>query len=229
MEQRHRDEEDDEGAPLEEVADRQRLGLAGASVKALGAAGEVVVDLAGADQRDDGGAGGGEGADEIEDPVVAEPLPERAGEDRASTSKCLSLRRGSPKGVRPARSTAALVAAGSISARSSCGLPGAMATASPPLGVIDVRTHLDHRHHQPRFRRMAQCLRRRQDDYRAARSPHPSLRYRRDRQRELALRASRPTPRGGTALAPSAQPRPAPPGQALPHHPRARGVNIGRR
>src|SRR5262245_52307506 len=34
---------------------------------------------------------------------------------------------------------------------------------------------------------MAECVRRRQDDDRAARSPDPSLRYRRDRQRQLAL------------------------------------------
>ena len=40
-----------------------------------------------------------------------------------------------------------------------------------------------HRHHQSRLRRMAERLRRRQDDHRAARPPHPSLRHRRDRQR----------------------------------------------
>jgi DNA replication protein DnaC len=47
--------------------------------------------------------------------------------------------------------------------------------------------HLDHRHHQPRVRRMAKCLRRRQDDHRTARSPDPPLRDCGDRQRQLAL------------------------------------------
>ena len=50
-----------------------------------------------------------------------------------------------------------------------------------------LRTHLHHRHHQPGFRRMAQRVRRRQDDDGATRSPDPSLRYCRDRQRLLAL------------------------------------------
>ena len=50
-----------------------------------------------------------------------------------------------------------------------------------------VRAHLDHRHDQPGLRRMAERLRRRQDDHRAARSANPSLRNHRDRQRELAL------------------------------------------
>ena len=42
---------------------------------------------------------------------------------------------------------------------------------------------------QPGLCRMAERLRRRQDDDRAARSPDPSLRNHRDRQRELALQA----------------------------------------
>jgi len=50
-----------------------------------------------------------------------------------------------------------------------------------------VRADLDPRHHEPRLRRMAQRLRRRQDDDRTARPPDPSLRHRRDRQRKLAL------------------------------------------
>ena len=50
-----------------------------------------------------------------------------------------------------------------------------------------LRANLRDRHHQPRLRRMARRLRRRQDDHRAARPPHPSLRHRRDRQRELAV------------------------------------------
>jgi len=39
-----------------------------------------------------------------------------------------------------------------------------------------LRAHLDHRHYQPGLRRMAQRVRRCQDDDRAARPPHPSLR-----------------------------------------------------
>jgi hypothetical protein len=44
---------------------------------------------------------------------------------------------------------------------------------------------------QSRLRRMAVRLRRRQDDHRAPRPAHPSLRDRRDRQRELALQEPR--------------------------------------
>ena len=43
----------------------------------------------------------------------------------------------------------------------------------------------DHRHDQPGIRRVAERLRRRQDDDRAARSADPSLRDHRDRQRQL--------------------------------------------
>ena len=62
-----------------------------------------------------------------------------------------------------------------------------------------LRTHLHHRHHQSGLRRMAKRVRRCQDDHRTARSTDPPLRYRRDRQRELALqkpsRRSRDHPR----------------------------------
>src|SRR3546814_2761425 len=54
-----------------------------------------------------------------------------------------------------------------------------------------LRTHLGHRHHQPDVRRMADRVRRCQNDHRAARSAHPSLRHRRDRQRELAVQESK--------------------------------------
>jgi hypothetical protein len=50
-----------------------------------------------------------------------------------------------------------------------------------------LRTHLDHRHYQPRVRRMARRIRRRQDDDSAARPPHSPLRDHRDWQRILAL------------------------------------------
>ena len=51
-----------------------------------------------------------------------------------------------------------------------------------------------HRHHQPGVRRMADRLRRRQDDHGAARPPDPSLRNPRNRQRVLALQKPRLTP-----------------------------------
>ena len=77
-------------------------------------------------------------------------------------------------------------------------------------------------------------VRRSEDDDRAARSPHPSLRHRRDRQRKLALQEPRlkldTTAPNRPTLAPAAQPRPAPPGRALPSVPRHKsGVNFRRR
>src|SRR5690606_21665542 len=50
-----------------------------------------------------------------------------------------------------------------------------------------LRTHFDHRHDQPGVRRMANRLRRRQDDHGTPRPAHPPLRDHRDRQRKLAL------------------------------------------
>jgi hypothetical protein len=50
-----------------------------------------------------------------------------------------------------------------------------------------LRAHLDHRHHQSRIRRIAFCVRRRQDDDRAAGPAHLSLRDHRNRKRILAL------------------------------------------
>ena len=64
--------------------------------------------------------------------------------------------------------------------------PGRRPAAVPPHEPA-LRAHLDHRHHQPRFRRMALRLRRPQDDHSPARPPDPPLRDHRDRQRELAL------------------------------------------
>ena len=56
---------------------------------------------------------------------------------------------------------------------------GAIAVPSrqPPL-----RAHLYRRHDQPRLRRMAQRVRRSEDDHRAARPPNSPLRHRRNRQ-----------------------------------------------
>ena len=59
--------------------------------------------------------------------------------------------------------------------------------ASIPFDQQALRAHFDHRHHQSRVRRMANRLRRRQDDHRAARQAHPSLRDRRNWKRVLAL------------------------------------------
>src|SRR5512132_1065050 len=63
--------------------------------------------------------------------------------------------------------------------------------------ISRLRAHVDHRHHQPRFRRMAERVRGCKDDDSTPRSSHPSLRDHRDRQRVLALQEPRLTdPRG---------------------------------
>jgi hypothetical protein len=54
-----------------------------------------------------------------------------------------------------------------------------------------LRANLDPRHHQPRLRRMAERIRRPENDHRASRPPHPPLRHRRDRKRKLALQEPR--------------------------------------
>ena len=64
-------------------------------------------------------------------------------------------------------------------------------TTSVPSRQPALRAHLHRRHHQSRLRRMAQRVRRRQDDHRAARSSDPPLRHRRNRQRQLALQKPR--------------------------------------
>jgi DNA replication protein DnaC len=53
-----------------------------------------------------------------------------------------------------------------------------------------LRAHVGNHHHQPGLRRMAERLRRRQDDHGPARSAHAPLRHRRDRQRQLAAEES---------------------------------------
>ena len=70
---------------------------------------------------------------------------------------------------------------------------GRWPVAVPP-DLQTLRTHVRHRHHQPHLRRMANGLRGRQDDHRATRPPHPSLRDRRNRHRVLALQKPRLTP-----------------------------------
>ena len=66
-------------------------------------------------------------------------------------------------------------------------LPLGRRAAALPSDEPALRANLDRHHHQPRLRRAALGLRRSQDDHRAARPSHPSLRDHRDRQRELAL------------------------------------------
>ena len=106
------------------------------------------------------------------------------------------------------------------------GRPAAVPPDQPPL-----RADLGHRHHQPRLRRMADRLRRRQDDHGAARSPHPPLRHRRDRQRELALQEPR-LKRAGDRARPGSATRPAHAGASATEAPvqaAKRGVKVGRR
>ena len=69
-----------------------------------------------------------------------------------------------------------------------------------------LRAHLHHRHHQPRLRRMAERVRRRQDDDRAARSADPPLRHRRDRQRQLGASKAATTIKQARARTVSATP-----------------------
>ena len=90
---------------------------------------------------------------------------------------------------------------------------GRRAAALPPHEPA-LRANLDRHHHQPRLRRMALGLRRPQDDHGAARSPHPSLRDHRDRQRELALQEPlltqrRPSLRPGCPGGPTGTPHAA--------------------
>ncbi|EWS57420.1 transposase/IS protein [Methylibium sp. T29-B] len=66
--------------------------------------------------------------------------------------------------------------------------PGRWSVAVPPAEQA-VRTHQRDDHHQPDLRRMGRCLRRREDDHRAAGPAHASLPHRGDRQRELPLPA----------------------------------------
>ena len=64
--------------------------------------------------------------------------------------------------------------------------PLGWATAVPPDQQA-LRADLRDRYDQPRLRRMADRVRRSQDDHGPARPHHPPLRHRRDRQRQLAL------------------------------------------
>jgi Cdc6-like AAA superfamily ATPase len=55
----------------------------------------------------------------------------------------------------------------------------------PPQQAL--RAHQRRHHHQPQLQRMGSGLRRRQDDHRAPRSPHPPLPHPRARKRQLPL------------------------------------------
>jgi hypothetical protein len=60
-----------------------------------------------------------------------------------------------------------------------------------PGEAYQLRAHFRHPHHQSGLWRLAQCVWRCQDDDGAPRSPDPSLRNHRNRQRELALQKPR--------------------------------------
>ncbi|MGY4448952.1 hypothetical protein ACVWZR_003612 [Bradyrhizobium sp. i1.3.1] len=72
-------------------------------------------------------------------------------------------------------------------------LPFAQSGGSAPVPSHQpaLRAHLHHCHHQSCVRRMAERVRRRQNDHRATRPIDPSLRHRRDRQRQLAIQKPR--------------------------------------
>src|ERR1700728_4642756 len=75
---------------------------------------------------------------------------------------------------------------------------------------------------------MAQRVRRRQDDDRAARPPDPPLRHRRDRQRQLALQ--KPRRRSGSPRSPRLRnPGQLRRGERYRQNPSLKGVKIGRR
>ena len=101
--------------------------------------------------------------------------------------------------------------------------PVAVPSRQPAL-----RAHLHRRHHQSRVRRMAQRVRRRQDDDRAARPPDSPLRHRRNRQRQLALQKPRRrsrSPRSPRLRNPGQLRR----GERYRQNPPLKGVKIGRR
>ncbi len=66
-------------------------------------------------------------------------------------------------------------------------LPFAQAGGAVPSDQQALRAHLDHRHHEPGLWRMADRVRRCQNDDGAPRPPDPPLRDRRNRERVLAL------------------------------------------
>ncbi|MEY9605802.1 hypothetical protein ABIF74_010494 [Bradyrhizobium japonicum] len=64
-------------------------------------------------------------------------------------------------------------------------------SALVPSHQSALRAHLSHCHHKSCVRRMAERVRRCQNDHRATRPIDPSLRHRRDRQRQLAIQKPR--------------------------------------
>ncbi len=91
---------------------------------------------------------------------------------------------------RTGRTDAAAQLRGARRARLPAVRPGRRPVAvSPDLQTLRARAGGDH--HQPEFRRMGQCVRRREDDLGAARPVDPSLRDLRNRQPQLALSQSR--------------------------------------
>ena len=105
--------------------------------------------------------------------------------------------------------------------------PVALPSDQPAL-----RAHLDHRHDQSRLRRMAERLRRRQNDHRACSTGSPTTATSSKPATKAGASRTAPDPKykpHAAALAPAAQPRPAPPGRALPLRATPKGVNFERR
>lgn len=92
------------------------------------------------------------------------------------------------------------------------GIPAVRASrwpASVPPDQQALRAYVNHRDDESGVRRMANSLRRRQNDHRSSRPPHSPLRNPGDRQRELALQEPRlkPTSARDRARADSSGPR----------------------
>src|SRR6516225_4152296 len=125
-------------------------------------------------------------------PAAASALAPAAG----STTSSILLTGSNPKPATATRDGSPLRR--SRRARLSAVRPVWRPAAVPPYQPA-LRAHLGARDHQSGVRRMAERLHGRQDDDRAARSPDPSLRYHRNRKRQLALqeprRRSCPNPR----------------------------------
>ncbi len=127
------------------------------------------------------------------------PSPSReAASDRdragASLPPSISATGSKPKHAPDARGTSLIISRAwtSSSSTNSAICPSLRpAGSSVPSRQPAQRANVDRRHHQSRLRRMAERVRRSEDDDRASRPPHPSLRHRRDRQRKLALQEPR--------------------------------------
>src|SRR5450759_909725 len=108
------------------------------------------------------------------------------------------------------------------------------AVAVPPDQQA-LREHITADHHQPRLRRLAAGVRRRQDDHRHARPPDAPLRHHRDRQHQLAIQKPKlnkpsPAPSHGLLLVGAQEPpTPSAPRNAKGAALRARGPSYALR